>query len=154
MGSASRRTLAAWPSDPRASVARWRASQVRANQSKPVFFLLALSEDGRLEQMRVVCKRVEPGMRRNDVSDEIRVEHSKDWALQDSVPNERALSVSRHTAFTASDPHLAPLLAPRPFAPRPFAPHAAAPFAAQVSSQFVVTKHHAYCVVAVRGQVC
>jgi hypothetical protein len=52
-------------------------------------------------------------MRRPDADDEIRVEHSKDWRLEESV---------------AADRHVG------------------------VPSQFVVTKRHAYCVVAVRGQ--
>ena len=89
------------------------ASWMRASQTKPIFFLLALSEDGRLEQLRISCKKAEPGLRRPDADDEVRVEHAKDWLLEDSVPSDRMLGVS---------------------------------------SQFVVTKHHAYCVVAVRGQ--
>ena len=90
------------------------SSWVRASQTKPVFFLLALSEDGRLEQMRIACKKSEPGLRRPDADDDVRVEHCKEWPLQDSVPHAR--------------------------------------FVGGVCSQFVVTKHHAYCVVVVRGQ--
>ena len=89
------------------------ASWMRASPTKPIFFLLALSEEGRLEQLRISCKKAEPGLRRPDADDEVRVEHAKDWRLEESVP---------------SDPLLG------------------------VASQFVVTKHHAYCVVAVRGQ--
>ena len=89
------------------------SSWVRASQTKPIFFLLALSEEGRLEQMRISCKKAEPGVRRPDADDAVRVEQSKDWRLEDAVPSERLLGVS---------------------------------------AQFVVTKHHAYCVVAVRGQ--
>ena len=94
------------------------SSWMRASQTKPIFFLLALSEDGRLEQMRISCKKAEPGIRRPDADDDVRVEHSKDWRLEESVPAESA-PADRLEA---------------------------------VSSQFVVTKHHAYCVVAVRGQ--
>jgi len=89
------------------------SSWVRASQTKPIFFLLGLSDDGRLEQLRISCKKAEPGVRRPDADDEVRVEHSKDWRLEESVPADRLYGVS---------------------------------------SQFVVTKHHAYCVVAVRGQ--
>jgi len=63
--------------------------------------------------MRISCKKAEPGVRRPDADDDVRVEHAKDWRLEDSVPSERLHGVS---------------------------------------GQFVVTKHHAYCVVAVRGQ--
>uniref|UniRef100_A0A7S2I0K6 Uncharacterized protein n=1 Tax=Haptolina brevifila TaxID=156173 RepID=A0A7S2I0K6_9EUKA len=89
------------------------SSWVRASQTKPIFFLLALSEDGRLEQMRISCKKAEPGVRRPDADDDVRVEHAKDWRLEEAVPTARLDGVS---------------------------------------AQFVVTKHHAYCVVAVRGQ--
>ena len=92
------------------------SSWVRASQNnKPVFFLLALSEEGRLEQMRIACKKAEPGVRRPDADDEIKVENAKDWRLEDAVPRDR--------------------------------------FPCSISAQFVVTKHHAYCVIAVRGQV-
>jgi len=91
------------------------SSWVRASQNnKPIFFLLALSEEGRLEQMRIACKRAEPGVRRPDADDEIKVENAKDWRLEEAVPRERPSS--------------------------------------GVPAQFVVTKHHAYCVIAVRGQ--
>lgn len=97
-----------------ASVAQL-SSWVRASQhNKPIFFLLALSEDGRLEQMRIACKKAEPGLRRPDADDDIKVENAKDWHLEDAVPKERPSS--------------------------------------SISAQFVVTKHHAYCVIAVRGQ--
>jgi uncharacterized membrane protein YgcG len=89
------------------------AAWMRASQTKPIFFLLALSEGGRLEQLRISCKKAEPGLRRPDADDEVRVEHTKDWRLEESVPSD----------------------------PLP-----------GVTSQFVVTKHHAYCVVAVHGQ--
>ena len=39
-------------------------SWMRASQTKPIFFLLALSDDGHLEQMRITCKKAEPGIRR------------------------------------------------------------------------------------------
>ena len=62
------------------------ASWVRANQTKPIFFLLALSEEGRLEQLRICCKRAEPGLRRPDADDEVRVENLKDWRLEEALP--------------------------------------------------------------------
>ena len=86
---------------------------MRASQTKPIFFLLALSEKGKLEQLRISCKKAEPGLRRPDADDEVKVEHTKDWGLENDVPREGIPGVT---------------------------------------SQFVVTKHHAYCVVAVRGQ--
>ena len=94
---------------PVAQVSSW----MRASQTKPVFFLLALTEDGRLEQLHVSCRKAEAGMRRPDADDAVRVERSKEWRLEESVGLHSSLGVA---------------------------------------SQFVVTKHHAYCVVAVRGQ--
>lgn len=96
---------------PVAQITAW----IRTSQhSKPVFFLLALSEEGRLEQMRIACKRAEPGLRRADIDDEMRVESTKDWRLEEVIPQHTPVGV--------------------------------------MPSQFVVTKHHAYCVIAVRGQ--
>ncbi|KAL1495329.1 hypothetical protein AB1Y20_017184 [Prymnesium parvum] len=93
------------------------SSWVRASQhNKPVFFLLALSEEGRLEQMRVACKRAEPGVRRPDADDEFKacVENTKGWRLENAIPRDRPSH--------------------------------------GVAAQFVVTKHHAYCVIAAREQ--
>ena len=84
---------------------------VRSNQNKPVFFLLGLTQHGRLEQMRVCCKKHEPSARRAD--DDVKLEHTKTWSLEEAVGARRD---------------------------------------GLVDAQFVVTKHHAYCVVAVRGQ--
>ena len=77
------------------------SSWVRASQTKPIFFLLALSEDGRLEQMRISCKKAEPGVRRPDADDDVRVEHAKDWRLEDSV------TLTSHLSPLTS--HLSPL---------------------------------------------
>ena len=87
---------------------------------KPVFFMLALTEEGRLEQMRVSCKRAEPGMPSTRPDDDVRVEHCKNWSLEEAVPSER--HAERLDTLEGAP------------------------------AQFVVTKHHAYCVVAVRGQ--
>lgn len=96
--------------EPVAQLSSW----VRANQSKPIFFLLALSEEGRLEQLRVLCKKPESlGWRRQEAED-VKVEHCKDWRLEEAVPQDKLVG--------------------------------------GVPAQFVVTKHHAYCVVTVRGQ--
>ena len=63
--------------------------------------------------MRVVCKKQELGQQRKaSEDDDVRLEHTKTWSLEDHCP--RAVSLG-------------------------------------VDAQFVVTKHHAYCVVAARG---
>ena len=74
-----------------------------------------LSDTGRLEQLRVTCKRAEGSRLAEPAAAETRIEQAKDWRLEQSFP--------------------------------------ARPVPHSVSAQFVVTKHHAYCVVAVRGQV-
>ena len=62
------------------------SSWVRASQNnKPIFFLLALSEEGHLEQMRIQCKKAEPGVRRP----------------QDSNPNPRAAAPQEVTPTQA-----------------------------------------------------
>jgi len=83
---------------------------VRSTQSKPVFFLLLLADNGRLEQLRIGFRRSERGEQswRLQVPE---VEQTKGWRLDEAA------------AATAG-----------------------------LGSQFVVTKHHAYCVAAVQGQ--
>lgn len=83
---------------------------VRSTQCKPVFFLLFLAENGRLEQLRIGFRMPERG-EAPGVLPSPEVEQTKGWHLEE-----------------------------------------AAAVAAGLGSQFVVTKHHAYCVAAVQGQ--
>jgi len=57
---------------------------VRSTQSKPVFFLLLLAENGRLEQLRIGCRRAEQP---SDGAPSPSIEQTKDWRLDEAVPS-------------------------------------------------------------------